>query len=120
MLTVLIADDHINISETLKLALSLQGYLVLKLTPEDLNRFQFNPDLTVDVLITDYDLRYLTGFELLEKLRKSNPDLRSILISGCPECSSGGKDVFDEVLLKPIELDDVEQILRRWHNERQN
>ena len=104
MLTVLIADDHINIGETLKLALNLQGYLVLKLSPEDLNHFQFNPNLSVDVLITDYDLRYLTGFELLERLRKSNPGLKSILISGCSECSSGGRSVFDEVLLKPIDL----------------
>lgn len=120
MLTVLIADDHIHITETLKLALNLQGYLVLKLSLEEINHFQFDPDLSVDVLITDYDLRYLTGIDLLEKLRRSNPELKSILISGCHECAMGSKDVFDEVIPKPIDLEDLERILRKWNIERQN
>jgi DNA-binding NtrC family response regulator len=120
MLTILIADDNINIAETLKLALNLQGYMVLKLSPEDIIHFRIKPDLTVDVLITDYDLRYITGFDLLEKLRKFNPRLKSILISGCQECLLDGEGVFDEILLKPMDLNDLERILRNWNEERQN
>jgi response regulator RpfG family c-di-GMP phosphodiesterase len=121
MLTILIVDDHPSHVETLCLALEQLGYQPLKMdASHDCSSPTVNLNQPVDILIADHDMRNRMGYELLDELKKSNPELKSILVSGCYECSLDGKGVFDEVLLKPVDLDVLERILHKWNNETQN
>ena len=71
-----------------------------------------------DLLIVDYKMPGLTGFEVLEKARHLYPDILSILVTGhgSPEVMKEADAMgFDAILLKPFTSNElrgtVEQVL---------
>ena len=62
---------------------------------------------TVDLLVTDIRLPGMTGLELMEKVRKRNPGLKVILITGLPDpdvrrqVAEAGAEAF---FIKPVQM----------------
>lgn len=93
------------------------GYTVTTMTDstEALKLFTANPD-HFDLVITDQTMPDLAGKELIQKLKKIKPDLRTILCTGFSskideeQAKQQGIDAF---CLKPLDLPELLQTVRR-------
>jgi DNA-binding NarL/FixJ family response regulator len=117
---ILIVDDQHEVRRMLKAGIETLGpeYQVLDLpsAEESLVVISIQP---VDLLITDIGLPGMSGLELLEKVRKRNPGLKLILITGLPDpkirqqVTEAGAEAF---FIKPVQmvtfLDAVQKALR--------
>jgi two-component system NtrC family response regulator len=69
-----------------------------------------------DVVLTDLRMPGMDGAELLREIKRVNPEIGVVLVTaygtvqGAVECL---KDGADDYLLKPLELDEVEHVVRR-------
>jgi two-component system NtrC family response regulator len=74
-----------------------------------------------DVVVTDLRMPGLDGAELLREIKKINPDIGVVLVTaygtvqGAVQCL---RDGADDYLLKPLELDEVEHVVRRTLEQR--
>jgi two-component system, response regulator YesN len=69
-----------------------------------------------DFLITDIRMPVLGGLELVERLRRTNPDLRILIVSGYSEFEFAKRAIelgVDDYILKPIDVLALQQSLRR-------
>ena len=69
-----------------------------------------------DLLITDIKMPVLGGLELVERIRRTNPDLRILIVSGYNEFEYARRAIelgVDDYLLKPIDVENLREILRR-------
>ncbi len=80
--TVILAEDEQTLRALLSKQLRYLGYQVLEAGDglEALSVFEQNSE--VDLLITDIMMPSMGGIELAERVRKKNPDLPIIFISG--------------------------------------
>jgi len=117
MLNILIAEDHKASAETLGLALRRLGHKVIVGTGADviLTMSDMEKQMT-DVLIADYDLRDQLGCVLLRILHRANPQVKSILMTGHGEVSDCGREEFDVILRKPLDLQQLEAQLKDWQS----
>ncbi|MCC3371521.1 response regulator transcription factor [Cohnella sp. REN36] len=68
----------------------------------------------VDILITDISMPEMDGLTLLEELRRRNPELKAIILSGYNEfeyIKQGMKLGIENYLLKPINLQELRETL---------
>lgn len=106
----LIVEDSIDVRRALKAALELllSDFSVADVpsAEEGLLEFFRQP---VDLLVTDFRLPGMTGFELMERMRAKKSDLKVIMVTGMPEpdyrrqALARGADAF---FYKPIEISD--------------
>lgn len=69
-----------------------------------------------DLLITDIRMPVLGGLELVEHIRRTNPDLRIVIASGFSEFEYARKAIelgVDEYILKPVDLNSLRETLRQ-------
>ncbi len=112
----LIVEDSIDVRRALKAAIELllQDFQVADVpsAEEGLLEFFRQP---VDLLITDFRLPGMTGFELMERMRTKKPDMKVIMVTGMPEpeyrsqALAAGADAF---FYKPIEISDLIATIR--------
>ena len=109
-LTILaVDDDSLVLMNTLAMLEDL-GHRVLSASsgPEALAIAEREP---VDLVITDYAMPTMNGVQLLDALRKRNPDLPALLATGYAELPAGvGGDL--PRLAKPFLQDDLRRALR--------
>ncbi|MBI2207426.1 MAG: response regulator [Candidatus Rokubacteria bacterium] len=74
---------------------------------------------TFDLVIVDYKMPGMSGFQVLERARERHPDIASVLVTGhgTPEVmKEAAKHSFDAILLKPFTSNElrttVDQVLR--------
>lgn len=116
---VLITEDDPNLAEALQFSLRQYGYAVDCISNGALAD-QALKDNVFDLLILDLGLPKLDGFEVLRRLRKRNPKLPVLILSGreAPSEKVQGLDLgADDYLVKPFSLDElharVRALLRR-------
>lgn len=78
---ILLVDDEADIRETLRMALERRGHHV-DLAGSSAEALQTAATTTYDVAIIDYVLPDKRGLDLLHELRKRQPFLRAIILSG--------------------------------------
>jgi two-component system, response regulator YesN len=69
-----------------------------------------------DVLITDIKMPVLGGLELVARIRRTNPDLRILIVSGYSEFEYARRAIelgVDDYILKPISITKLREVLRR-------
>jgi len=69
-----------------------------------------------DLLLTDIKMPLLSGLELVQRIRSSNPDLRIIIVSGYSEFEYARRAIelgVDEYILKPVDGEGLKAALRR-------
>ncbi len=69
-----------------------------------------------DLLVTDIKMPVLGGLELVERIRRTNPDLRIVIVSGFSEFEYARRAIeleVDEYILKPVDIDSLRATLRR-------
>jgi len=80
---ILIVDDDVAVLDVFTKFLKLKNYKILATTnPFDaLSIFKENTS-KIDLVITDVLMPEMNGFQLIEKIRKINPDIRVLIVSG--------------------------------------
>lgn len=69
-----------------------------------------------DLLITDIKMPLLGGLELVARIRRINPDLRILIVSGYSEFEYARRAIelgVDDYILKPIDIGKLREVLHR-------
>jgi CheY-like chemotaxis protein len=72
----------------------------------------FKSDGTFDVLITDIQMPYMSGTQLVEEIRKVDQNIFIASVTGSPETSDEERGLCDIYLVKPVGLDDMLQMMQ--------
>jgi DNA-binding NtrC family response regulator len=117
---LLLVEDDESLCRTLEAHLSDIGYTVSSAADGEAALGQiasFGPD----IVITDVQMPGMSGFELLEVLRKRQPDVDVIVFTGYADVQ-GAIDAIKQgaydYLVKPVDLDDIENVLERCVGDR--
>lgn len=111
---VLIVDDEVEMSRLLKMLLELEGFAVDS-APNGAVALALTEQQAPDVVMVDFHLNDMTGFELIAKFREREH------LAAIPILVASGKDIEPEArkagatefLLKPFEPDELIATLRR-------
>jgi two-component system, response regulator YesN len=67
-----------------------------------------------DLLVTDIRMPVLDGLNLVSRIRRTNPDLRILIVSGFSEFDYAREAIklgVDDYILKPVDLDKLRDVL---------
>ena len=120
--SILIVDDDIGIRNMLSSILYDGGYLIegVENGKEAINACEQS---SFDVALIDLQLPDMKGTELLNRLKKLQPKMIRIIITGHPSIESAMKAVnekADGYVLKPFEVTDLLKMIERLLTERTN
>jgi CheY-like chemotaxis protein len=108
---ILLVDDEKALLNITKMRLTSCGCTVVGHTDplEALKQFKVNPE-AFELIITDYYMPRLNGYELIKKAKELRPDIDSMILSG--HASSISSEMIDaiginEVLGKPVSMNDL-------------
>jgi signal transduction histidine kinase/CheY-like chemotaxis protein len=114
---ILLVDDEEVLGALGKQGLQMLGYRVTVRSDsqEALDEFLRGPQ-EFDLLITDLSMPGFSGVELTQRIRKARPDLPAILVTGAfqaPPSMEGITLPFDDVLFKPVTIQDMAKSVRK-------
>jgi putative nucleotidyltransferase with HDIG domain len=117
---ILLVDDDAEVRVTLADILEVEGYSVCQAESGEAALDIHEKD-AFDVLLTDLHMPGIDGAELIRRIRKTDPDLPLVVITGYPSLRRA-VDVIKlgatDFLSKPFEADTVFHVLRRALKER--
>lgn len=122
MLRVLVVDDCQDGANTLAALLRLWGHEV-QVAYDGLSAFRLATVYRPEVFLLDLALPKLDGCQLARKLRSRTefPSARLVAVSGFgdPDHRTRAEQAgFDLYLVKPVELDFLQELLARWGMEK--
>jgi len=118
-LRILVIDDEAAVRETLCENLVECGFDVTSATDGEDAINQLEGKLTPQLVITDIIMPRREGLETIVEIRKKYPNVKVIAISGGGRTKStdfltlAEKLGADAVLEKPIDLDELERVVRK-------
>jgi len=108
--SILIVENDKNTRESLARALS-GNYIVLTASNGKEASNLLDQNQNIDIVVTDIMMYEMGGFELLERIRSTNKNINTIMITGHSDIFSAeaaiNKGAYD-YLSKPIKLDKLE------------
>jgi DNA-binding NtrC family response regulator len=119
---IIIVDDDIGVRNVLSSVLYDGGYLIegAENGKEAIKACEESP---FDIALIDIELPDMKGTELLKQLKKLQPKMIRIIITGHPSIESAMRAVnekADGYVLKPIEVTELLKMIRRLLTERTN
>ncbi len=119
-MNIAIIDDEKHCVESLALdlqSLAIKTDIVLKSTAP-VKCLQELVKLKIDLLFLDVEMPVLNGFELLEQLSQINFDV--VFTTAHSEYAvKAFRNKAYNFLLKPVDIDDLEQVLRDWQTKKE-
>ena len=115
--TVLLVEDEEPLLRVTERLLVDLGYRVVACrTPEAALEAAGDPDLAIDLLLTDVIMPHLSGRGLRDRLRETRPGLKCLFMTGHADdvvFGPGGLESGSEVLEKPYSRKDLAHRVRR-------
>ena len=113
--TILIIDDEQSQRDILTGYLKKQGYQILSASSgtEGIKQVKEN---VIDIIITDYKMPDKTGLEVLEEVKKINPEISFLIVTAFGTIENAVKAMrlgANEYITKPIDLDELDLLLER-------
>jgi len=112
-ISILILDDEPIVTKRLQPALEKKGYHVESFT-ESTKALERIKEHQFDIIITDLKMEGISGMELLDEIKKLNPDAELIVITGFATMETAKesfkKGVFD-FLAKPFKLSEIVDVV---------
>ena len=110
MANILVLDDVLDAGNLIKRILQKKGHHVFVFTEEEeaLNHARSSD---VDLAILDIKLKKMNGVEVLEELKKIDPAIRAIMLTGYPTIETARESLklgAAEYCVKPIDKDELE------------
>ncbi len=113
--TILLVDDEQDIREVLQTALADSGYEVLLAENGEEALKVFSATLP-PIVITDIKMPVMDGIELLQRIKRQNPETEVVMITGHGDMDLAVKSLKYEAtdfITKPINVDALEIALQR-------
>ncbi len=110
MARIVAVDDVPEAVNVIKRILERKGHSVYAFTEEE-DAIAYCKKNEVDIAILDIKLKKLSGIELLEELKKIQPKIKTLMLTGYPTLETAKKAAdlgADEYCIKPIEKQDLE------------
>ena len=109
---ILIVDDNEDVLRVLSMFLEEVGAEVAAISEPKVALESIKEDPGAwDLLITDFDMSDLNGAELAQAAKLADPGLPVLLLTGFADWRSriamGSQSVFDRIISKPIEQDEL-------------
>ncbi len=109
MADIMVIDDVLDAGILIKKILERKGHNVVVFTEEE-DAVEHVKNNKVDLAILDIKLKKMSGVELLEELRKIDPELKVIMLTGYPTMETAQESLrlgASEYLLKPIDIEEL-------------
>ncbi|HYT45927.1 MAG TPA: response regulator [Methylomirabilota bacterium] len=124
---VLVVDDEPDINLTFKTGLEANGFIVDAFSDPILALSNFKPGV-YDLLLLDVRMPQINGFELYEKFRKIDSNVKACFITAHDVYYQSLKEIFPAskemllsgakgVLRKPISIDDLIETVERFRRD---
>lgn len=116
---ILIVDDNYDAADSLALLLRLYGHDVWVAT-HPVAALQLIATATPDLALLDIGLPGMDGYELARRIRLQYPELRvaMVALSGygrAADLENSAAAGFDAHLVKPVQIDELERVVRTIH-----
>ncbi|NQU68616.1 MAG: sigma-54-dependent Fis family transcriptional regulator [Candidatus Marinimicrobia bacterium] len=115
MYSLQIIDDDVNVLQSLSEFFEDEGYEVFRYKNGEAALSAIKNDLP-NVVLLDLKLPGLDGFTILEKIKKSHPDIEVIIITGNVDVMSGVKAMklgAIDYVTKPFNLDEISVVVEK-------
>ncbi|MFD0714553.1 response regulator [Paenibacillus sp. GCM10027626] len=121
MYKVLLVDDEADVRDGLlqEMDWTACGFVVSGTAENGKDALELAESLDPDIVITDINMPFMNGLELTEQLKKLNPLLKLIILTGYDEFDYARQAVrlnVDEYLLKPFSIETLKELLIRIRN----
>jgi two-component system, response regulator RegA len=111
MAKILVLDGVAEAVTLIQKILSGKGHEVAAFTDEE-PAIDYARSHPLDLLILEIKLKRLSGIEVLEEIKKSNPAVKAIMLTGYPTLQTARQAMklgAQEYCVKPIEEDELKQ-----------
>jgi DNA-binding NtrC family response regulator len=111
MAKILVLDDVADAVVLIQKILGRKGHEVIGFTDEE-QAVAHARTTAVDLLILDIKLKKLSGIEVLEEIKKVNPAVKAIMLTGYPTLQTAreAKELGAQgYCVKPIEKEELEE-----------
>jgi DNA-binding NtrC family response regulator len=118
---ILIIDDEISQRLILSGYLKGKGYDVLE-AESGREGIKLAKENAVDIVLTDFKMPDITGLDVLKEIKKFNPETGVVLITAfgtIEDAVNAMKEGAYDYLTKPIELDELDFLVKRMLERRQ-
>lgn len=117
-ISIIIVDDEKKIRQGLSNIVNWEalGYRVAGTFENGYDAMLFIQNYRIDVVLTDIKMPKMSGLELMQYIKKNNPETKIIILSGYDEFSYVKEALTCgalDYILKPTDIDELESILTR-------
>ncbi len=115
MARILVLDDVLDAANLLKRILELKGHEVVVFTEEE-EALAYAAGHPVTLAILDIKLKKMNGVEVLEELKKIDPQMKAIMLTGYPTMETAQQALrlgAGEYCVKPIDKEELEEKVER-------
>jgi DNA-binding response OmpR family regulator len=109
MATILVLDDERDSGVLIQRVLKRKGYEVSTFSEEE-QAIAFARSNPVDLAILDIKLKKMSGIEVLEELKRINPAMHAMMLTGFPTLETAKRAVSlgaEQYCVKPVEIDEL-------------
>ena len=122
MFSVLIVDDEVLMLETLQNHINWHklGFKVVGSAKNGKKALELVKECSPDIVITDIRMPIMDGIELSKILRKTNPEIKILFLTGYEEFSYAKEALqlgVTDYILKPICIKDFNELMRKVYHE---
>jgi DNA-binding response OmpR family regulator len=108
---LLLVDDELDVMQSFKKGLEMEGYTVDGYTDSELALANFMPN-TYHLLILDINMPKIDGFKLFQQLEKKDPKAKVCFVTAYETYFEAFKEIFPDLdigyfVKKPISLKDL-------------
>lgn len=110
MASIIVLDDVSDAGVLVKRILERQGHKVAAFTEEE-DAIRHVAKGGTDLAILDIKLKRMTGVEVLAEMKKHDPEIRVIMLTGYPTLETARESLklgASEYCVKPIDKDELE------------
>ncbi len=122
MYKLIIVDDEFDVRSRLSQSISKMNldFEIVGVYENGLDAYEGVVQLSPDLVITDIRMPFMTGIELIQKIRETNPLTKIIIITGFDEFDYAKQAIDLGVfgfLTKPVTYNDLESIMKKIKDE---
>lgn len=114
-LNILIVDDEQSQRLILSGYLKQKGYNIFEAS-SGMEALKITDNNLIDIVLSDFKMPEMNGIELLVKLKEKNPEIAVVIITAFGTIENAVKAMKEgafDYLTKPVDLDDLEFIIKR-------
>ena len=118
--SILVVDDEISQLKSLESFLKRRKFQVFTAASGE-EAYQIAGKQTIDLVLTDFRMPGWTGLVVLRKMKELNPDLEVVVMTAYGQVEDAVeimKAGAYDYLTKPIDLDDLESLIKRVQDKR--